>query len=119
MSLRAPAVLKTQSELHEEAKAVLDSKSNEFDASTSNEGAKMLRKKEKKGVIDQWRELLSNKGISSMTGLNFGYWLVLSGVNMTLLPMILVDPAFGLSPVEVGGVFAGISVVSCTKKQNS
>ena len=41
-----------------------------------------------------------------------GYWLVLSGVNMTLLPMILVDPTFGLTPVEVGSVFAGISVVS-------
>ena len=40
-----------------------------------------------------------------------GYWLVLSGVNMTLLPMILVDPSFGLTPVEVGGVFAGMSAV--------
>ena len=43
--------------------------------------------------------------------LNMGYWLVLSGVNMTLLPMILVDPSFGLTPVEVGGVFAGMSAV--------
>jgi hypothetical protein len=45
--------------------------------------------------------------------LNAGYWLVLSGVNMTLMPMILVDPAFGLSSLEVGSVFAGISVVRC------
>ena len=54
----------------------------------------------------------SCSNIADDAGLNMGYWLVLSGVNMTLLPMILVDPAFVLSSVEVGSVFAGISVVS-------
>ena len=111
--LRAPAVLKSQTELQQEE--YLESK---IELQPHQKNKETEESKEKKGVIAQWRGLLSNTAISSMTGLNFGYWLVLSGVNMTLLPMILVDPAFGLSPVEVGGVFAGISVVRCSKILN-
>jgi MFS family permease len=43
--------------------------------------------------------------------MNSIYWIALSGSQMTVLPMMLVDPKFGLSPSGVGGMFALMSAV--------
>ena len=51
-----------------------------------------------------------------MTLLNGGYWFVLSGSQITLMPLMLVGEQFQLSASAIGGVFAGASVISvvCT-----
>ncbi|GBG32803.1 Synaptic vesicle glycoprotein 2B [Hondaea fermentalgiana] len=67
-------------------------------------------------TVRQWRPLLADAQFNSVLGINFMYWLALSGSYMTLLPLMLVREELGLSPSEVGGVFAMLSAVSvvCT-----
>ncbi len=48
--------------------------------------------------------------------LSGGYWFVLSGSQMTLMPLMLVGEPFHLSASAIGGVFASSSIISvvCT-----
>ena len=62
-------------------------------------------------VLSQWRRLVKNKGVLNITLLNGGYWFVLSGSQMTILPLILVSDDFGFSASMVGSVFAGMSAI--------
>jgi len=67
-------------------------------------------------VIHLWRKLLQDDRILNMTILNGGYWFVLAGSQMTLMPLMLVGEQFHLSASSIGGVFAAASIVSvvCT-----
>jgi hypothetical protein len=64
------------------------------------------------GVLATWTALLRDPRIFYMTLLNGGYWFVLSGSQMTLMPLMLVGEQFQLSASAIGGVFAGASVIS-------
>mmetsp|Transcript_6234 Transcript_6234/g.9848 ORF Transcript_6234/g.9848 Transcript_6234/m.9848 type:complete len:572 (+) Transcript_6234:160-1875(+) len=72
---------------------------------------------ELKDTTRQWRPLLANQNYRSVLGLNIMYWVALSGSYMTLLPMLLVREEMGLSPSQIGGVFAMTSAISmvCTQ----
>ena len=65
----------------------------------------------KVSVFRQWRRLAKNKDVLNITLLNGGYWFVLSGSQMTILPLILVGDDFGFSASMVGSVFAGMSAI--------
>lgn len=67
-----------------------------------------------------WRRLLStNKTLAQLSVLQLAYWFVLSGTQMTMLPMLLVDPeyAFHLTSLELGSTFAYMSVVNVISAQ--
>ena len=67
--------------------------------------------KETQSTFDQWKELLQDSRIVNMILLNSGYWFVLSGSQLTLLPLMLVGEQFQLSASAIGGIFAASSVV--------
>ena len=60
----------------------------------------------------QWGPLLQNARLRGMLSLNFCYWVALAGSQMTLLPMILSGPEFGLDAQGLGTVFAMMSVIA-------
>jgi DHA1 family multidrug resistance protein-like MFS transporter len=73
--------------------------------------------KESFGVaIRVWKELLKNKDVRSLCLTNMGYWTALSGVQMTILPIHMVN-ALHLGPVEIGGSFALMSACSVLVSQ--
>jgi len=67
-------------------------------------------------VLAQWKRLMGDPRIRGITILQGGYWFVLSGSQMTLMPLMLVGDQFHLSASHIGGVFAAASVISvvCT-----
>ena len=67
-------------------------------------------------IFQQWNTLLSDDRMRNITVLNGGYWFVLSGSQMTLMPLMLVGEQFQMSASHIGGVFAAASVISviCT-----
>jgi MFS family permease len=67
-------------------------------------------------VLSQWKRLMGDPRIRSITLLQGGYWFVLSGSQMTLMPLMLVGDQFHMSASHIGGVFATASVISvvCT-----
>jgi MFS family permease len=68
-----------------------------------------------------WYELInsSNRQISNVVILNGLYWFTLSGTQMTLLPLVMINPHFGLqlSAYEIGGCFAFMSIISFASSQ--
>jgi len=78
-------------------------------------GTSDLKEKDK-GLLQTWKGLLLDRGISNMILVNGGYWFVLSGSQMTLLPLLLSGEKFGLSASAVGSIFMGMSMVGvvCT-----
>lgn len=62
--------------------------------------------------FSKWRQLLNNHELRKVVGLNGIYWFVLCGTQFTLLPIILYQPPFEFSAVEIGGLFAYMSVVT-------
>mmetsp|Transcript_8935 Transcript_8935/g.10223 ORF Transcript_8935/g.10223 Transcript_8935/m.10223 type:complete len:577 (+) Transcript_8935:100-1830(+) len=65
----------------------------------------------KETLFDTWKTLLSDKRVSNMMLVNSGYWFVLSGTQMTLLPLLLSGDKFGLSASAVGSIFMGMSMI--------
>ena len=65
-------------------------------------------------TLKRWKGLFANQDVRLILGTNFVYWIALSGANMTLLPMMLVDEnrGFNLATHEIGGVFAMMSAVN-------
>jgi len=59
-----------------------------------------------------WRSLLQRPEVFNVTMLSIGTSVASSAAQMTMLPLFLVGPQFSMSPYEVGGTFAFISVVS-------
>jgi len=85
-------------------------------------------KDEDKGILgsfhtaySSWYQLLhsSNRQILNVVVLNGLYWFTLSGTQMTLLPLVMVNQHFGLqlSAYEIGGCFAFMSVISFASAQ--
>ena len=60
----------------------------------------------------QWGPLLQNRKLRGMLSLNVCYWIALAGSQMTLLPMILSGPEYGLDAQGLGTVFAMMSVIA-------
>ena len=71
---------------------------------------------ESASVIEKWKTLMGDPRIRDITMLQCGYWFVLSGSQMTLMPLMLVGDQFQMSASHIGGVFAASSVISmvCT-----
>jgi len=60
-----------------------------------------------------WMGLLSqNPQLRQTVGLNGMFWFTMSGTQMTLLPLLMVSPAYNLSSYEIGGSFALMSLIS-------
>ena len=72
-------------------------------------------------AYSSWYELInsSNRQISNVVILNGLYWFTLSGTQMTLLPLVMINPHFGLqlSAYEIGGCFAFMSIISFASSQ--
>jgi MFS family permease len=72
-------------------------------------------------AYSSWYELInsSNRQISNVVVLNGLYWFTLSGTQMTLLPLVMINPHFGLqlSAYEIGGCFAFMSIISFASSQ--
>jgi MFS family permease len=72
-------------------------------------------------AYSSWYELINsaNRQISNVVVLNGLYWFTLSGTQMTLLPLVMIDPHFGLqmSAYEIGGCFAFMSIISFASSQ--
>jgi len=62
--------------------------------------------------FSKWAELLKNSELRKVVALNGTYWFVLCGTQFTLLPIILYQPPFEFSAVEIGGLFAYMSTVT-------
>lgn len=63
-------------------------------------------------TFKKWEDLRHNIELRRVTGLNAMYWFVLSGAQMTLLPIILYQPPFEFNSMEIGGLFAYMSTVT-------
>lgn len=79
---------------------------------TSDDNTDNITGKKKISLRERWGGLLQDTRMFNMTMLNCGYWFVLSGSQITLMPLMLVGDQFQLSASAIGGVFAGASVIS-------
>lgn len=119
------------SRLLEETKTqVLLSTDSSSDIELPHDGSSVREKEREKerGILgsfhtaySSWYELInsSNRQISNVVVLNGLYWFTLSGTQMTLLPLVMVNPQFGLqmSAYEIGGCFAFMSIISFASSQ--
>jgi len=62
-------------------------------------------------TLSSWRQLLTHTNIRDIVSLNCAYWMTISGVQMTLLPLFMVDPLH-LHPSQIGISFAVMSIIS-------
>jgi len=63
-------------------------------------------------ALGQWAPLLSIPSVKRTVILNGCYWVALSGAQMTLLPLMLTNPAgLALSASSLGKIYMGMSVV--------
>lgn len=60
----------------------------------------------------KWKFLFENLPLKRLIGLNTVYWFVLSGTQMTLLPIILYKPPFEYNAIQIGGLFAYMSCIT-------
>lgn len=115
------------SRLLEETKAqvLLGSDSSE---GLLHDGSSVEEKDKDRGILgsfhtaySSWHKLInsSNRQISNVVVLNGLYWFTLSGTQMTLLPLVMINPHFGLqmSAYEIGGCFAFMSIISFASAQ--
>ena len=70
-------------------------------------------------ALREWRRLCKNRKIRDIVTLNGCYWISLAGTQLTLLPLFMTAEPLALSPAEIGGSFAAISVVSVLFAQPS
>lgn len=68
-------------------------------------------------ALTSWRALSKNAQITDICSLNFVYFIALTGVQMTILPLHMVGPVFGLGASEIGLSFALMSVCSIGASQ--
>lgn len=66
-----------------------------------------------------WKKLWKGPALRNIVLLQGSFWFVLSGSQMTLLPLLLVSPTLQLSHVEIGSSFAFMSLVSFASSQPS
>jgi MFS family permease len=70
-------------------------------------------------ALREWRRLCQSRKIRDIVTLNGFYWISLAGTQLTLLPLFMTAEPLALSPAEIGGSFAAISVVSVLFAQPS
>lgn len=64
------------------------------------------------GAVSQWAPLMRNPSVRNVMFLNTMYWVALAGSQMTILPLMLTDPAgLAFSATQVGQVYMGMSLV--------
>lgn len=63
-------------------------------------------------TLSSWKALMKNTRIRDIVLLNGAYWVTISGAQMTLLPLHMVDPSLNLDASQIGGTFAMMSLVS-------
>mmetsp|Transcript_5974 Transcript_5974/g.8368 ORF Transcript_5974/g.8368 Transcript_5974/m.8368 type:complete len:427 (+) Transcript_5974:96-1376(+) len=66
-----------------------------------------------------WKKLWKGPALRNIVLLQGSFWFVLSGSQMTLLPLLLLSPTLQLSSVEIGSSFAFMSLVSFAASQPS
>lgn len=64
-----------------------------------------------RATTTQWAPLLRMPELRAVFIVNVSYWIALAGFNMTVLPLVLAGK-LGLSPLEIGAVFASQSAIS-------
>lgn len=74
--------------------------------------AKQKEAKEDERKVNEWKEILKNPNIFNTATLHCGYWFVLSGSQMTLMPLLLSNDPFSVTPATLGYIFAAMSCVS-------
>ncbi len=68
-------------------------------------------------AFSSWKELLKEKEVRDQVVLQCIYNIVISGSQMTLLPLFMVAEPLSLSAVDIGSAFAGMSIVSVFASQ--
>jgi MFS family permease len=66
-----------------------------------------------------WKKLWKGPALRNVVLLQGSFWFVLSGSQMTLLPLLLLSPTLQLSSVEIGSSFAFMSLVAFAASQPS
>ena len=65
-----------------------------------------------------WRRLLhGNQELKNVVLLNGSYWAVMSGVQLTMLPLLMVNPVLNMSASQIGFTFISLSLVSLAMAQ--
>lgn len=64
-----------------------------------------------------WSLLLQRPEVFDPVMLNLAYWFAISGVQLTILPLLMVSPVFDLTATQIGSTFAIMSVCSVISSQ--
>ena len=65
-----------------------------------------------------WRRLLhENQELKHVVVLNGSYWAVMAGVQLTMLPLLMVNPVLNMSASQIGFTFITLSLVSLALAQ--
>lgn len=59
-----------------------------------------------------WKEIFKNKKARQLLLLNTGYWVGVSGAQMTILPLLLTNDTFQFEPAQIGYCFALLSFIN-------
>lgn len=76
------------------------------------------KRNKKESIVSQWKKISSQSRLHNVMLLNAAYWLVISGSQMTILPLVLVSK-YDLSSAEIGLVFGGMSLIGVLCAQPS
>lgn len=69
-------------------------------------------------AISSWKRLLrGNKELGHVVLLNGSFWAVMSGVQLTMLPLLMVTPGLDMTASQIGLTFISLSVVSLLTAQ--
>lgn len=69
-------------------------------------------------AMSSWKRLLqSNQELKHVVLLNGSYWAVMSGVQLTMLPLLMVNPVLDMSASQIGFTFISLSLVSLAMAQ--
>ena len=69
-------------------------------------------------ALSSWKRLLQgNQELKHVVLLNGSYWAVMSGVQLTMLPLLMVSPGLDMSASQIGFTFISLSLVSLAMAQ--
>lgn len=69
-------------------------------------------------AVSSWRRLTAtNQELRHVVLLNGSYWAVMSGVQLTMLPLLMVDPVLDMTATQIGFTFISLSLVALATAQ--
>mmetsp|Transcript_7346 Transcript_7346/g.12339 ORF Transcript_7346/g.12339 Transcript_7346/m.12339 type:complete len:536 (-) Transcript_7346:71-1678(-) len=69
-------------------------------------------------ALSSWARLMrGNQELKHVVLLNGSYWAVMSGVQLTMLPLLMINPALDMSASQIGFTFISLSLVSLATAQ--